>query len=144
MVEAPGAPRAEVSRRGAERSGSDQFADRATVVIDLDRPAVGGLVGGVEGDAEAVIERGREVFGQVGGLGRLLAQGIRLPDRDAGPDAAAGHEGDARRRPAAGAPPPGAAAGPPPRAGGAPPAVDGGPRPADGLIFGVRPKSLRV
>ena len=74
-----------------------QFADHPAVVIDLDRPAVGRVVGGIERDAQAVIDRRRHVLGVVGGLGRLLAQCVGLADGDRGADAPAGQQ--ARSRP---------------------------------------------
>ena len=62
----------------------NQLADHPAIIVDLDRPAVGRVVGGVERNAQAVINRRRHVFGVVGSLGRLFAQGIGLADRDSG------------------------------------------------------------
>ena len=90
-----------IRRRSSHRSDrrSHQLPDHPAVVVDLDRPAVGGLVGRVERDAQAVIERRGDVLGVIGGLGRLLGQGVGPADGDARPDAAAGQQGDAGRRP---------------------------------------------
>ncbi len=76
-----------------------QLADHPAVVVDLDRPAVGRLVGRVERDAQAVIDRRGEVLGVIGGLGGLLGQRIGLADGDCRSEPAAGQESDTGRRP---------------------------------------------
>ena len=51
---------------------SNQFSNHAAFVDHLDGATVGGLVGGVEGDAETVVNRGGEVFCRIRGFDRLL------------------------------------------------------------------------
>ena len=61
-----------------------QLSNQAAVVVDLDGPAVGSLVRGVERDAQAMVDRRRNVLRVIGRLGRLLGERIGWPDGDAG------------------------------------------------------------
>jgi hypothetical protein len=52
-----------------------QLPDHPTVVVDLDRPAIGRVVGRIERDAETVIDRGGSILGVI-----VLAQRVGLAD----------------------------------------------------------------
>jgi hypothetical protein len=96
----------------------NQLPDNPAVVVHLDRTAVGSLVGQVERDAQAVIDRGCHVFSVIGASVGCSARASVWPTAMPG------------RRP------------PPARS--ATLAVDQWSRPADGFTLGVRPKSLKT
>ena len=76
-----------------------ELPDHAAVIVDLDGPSVGSLVDRIERDAQTLVDRRGNVFRVIGGLGGLLGERIGLTDGDSSTEAAAGQQGDARRRP---------------------------------------------
>ena len=82
-------------------SSLHQLPDHPAIIVDLNRPAVGRVMGRIQRNSQPVINRRRHVLGVIGRLGRLFAQGVGLADSQCRADAAAGQQGDSGRGPAA-------------------------------------------